>query len=71
MSSRPRLLDLFCGAGGAAMGYHRAGFKVVGEIPGFMSFKGEVSPAMVLHLTYKEWDRLRQERGVEGGSENG
>lgn len=24
--SRPRLLDLFCGAGGAAMGYHRAGF---------------------------------------------
>jgi len=24
------LLDLFCGAGGAAMGYHRAGFKVVG-----------------------------------------
>jgi DNA (cytosine-5)-methyltransferase 1 len=25
-----RLLDLFCGAGGAAMGYHRAGFDVVG-----------------------------------------
>jgi DNA (cytosine-5)-methyltransferase 1 len=29
-SRRPRLLDLFCGAGGAAMGYHRAGFEVVG-----------------------------------------
>jgi DNA (cytosine-5)-methyltransferase 1 len=28
--SRPRLLDLFCGAGGAAMGYARAGFEVVG-----------------------------------------
>lgn len=28
--TRPRLLDLFCGAGGAAMGYHRAGFDVVG-----------------------------------------
>jgi DNA (cytosine-5)-methyltransferase 1 len=28
--SRPRLLDLFCGAGGAAMGYHRAGFDIVG-----------------------------------------
>src|SRR5512134_3964137 len=28
--SSPRLLDLFCGAGGAAMGYHRAGFDVVG-----------------------------------------
>lgn len=27
---RPRLLDLFCGAGGAARGYHRAGFDVVG-----------------------------------------
>jgi DNA (cytosine-5)-methyltransferase 1 len=27
---RPRLLDLFCGAGGAAMGYRRAGFDVVG-----------------------------------------
>lgn len=25
-----RLLDLFCGAGGAAMGYHRAGFTVTG-----------------------------------------
>ena len=31
MSTRkPRLLDLFCGAGGAAMGYARAGFEVVG-----------------------------------------
>jgi DNA (cytosine-5)-methyltransferase 1 len=25
-----KLLDLFCGAGGAAMGYHRAGFEVLG-----------------------------------------
>jgi len=28
--TRPRLLDLFCGAGGAGMGYHRAGFDVIG-----------------------------------------
>lgn len=28
--SKPRLLDLFCGAGGAAMGYHMAGFDVTG-----------------------------------------
>src|SRR6266496_2564872 len=28
--TRPRLLDLFCGAGGAAVGYYRAGFDVVG-----------------------------------------
>ncbi len=27
---KPRLLDLFCGAGGASMGYHQAGFEVVG-----------------------------------------
>lgn len=27
---RPQLLDLFCGAGGAAVGYHRAGFEVTG-----------------------------------------
>jgi DNA (cytosine-5)-methyltransferase 1 len=28
--SKPRLLDLFCGAGGAAKGYQRASFYVVG-----------------------------------------
>lgn len=28
--TKPRLLDLFCGAGGCAMGYSRAGFEVVG-----------------------------------------
>ena len=27
---KPRILDLFCCGGGAAMGYHRAGFEVVG-----------------------------------------
>jgi C-5 cytosine-specific DNA methylase len=27
---KPRLLDLFCGAGGAAVGYSRAGFEIVG-----------------------------------------
>jgi DNA (cytosine-5)-methyltransferase 1 len=27
---RPLLLDLFCGAGGASVGYHRAGFDVIG-----------------------------------------
>jgi DNA (cytosine-5)-methyltransferase 1 len=28
--TRPRLVDLFCGAGGCSVGYHRAGFDVVG-----------------------------------------
>lgn len=27
---RPRILDLYCGAGGASMGYHRAGFDITG-----------------------------------------
>lgn len=30
MKYRPLLLDLFCGAGGAAVGYHYAGFDVLG-----------------------------------------
>jgi len=30
MTAKPLLLDLFCGEGGAGMGYHRAGFRVVG-----------------------------------------
>lgn len=28
--SSPRALDLYCGAGGASVGYHRAGFEIVG-----------------------------------------
>ena len=28
--SKPKIADLFCGAGGAGMGLHRAGFEVVG-----------------------------------------
>ena len=28
--TRRRLLDLFCGSGGVGMGYHLAGFDVVG-----------------------------------------
>jgi len=27
---RPRLIDFYCGGGGAGMGYHRAGFEVCG-----------------------------------------
>lgn len=28
--SKPWILDAYCGAGGASMGYHRAGFEVIG-----------------------------------------
>lgn len=31
--SKPRLLDLFCGAGGCSVGYARAGYEVVGVYP--------------------------------------
>ena len=30
LKSKPRLLDLFCGAGGASKGYQDAGFQIVG-----------------------------------------
>jgi DNA (cytosine-5)-methyltransferase 1 len=30
MTNKPKLLDLFCGAGGCSAGYHRAGFDVTG-----------------------------------------
>ena len=33
-SQRPRLLDLYCCAGGAAVGYRRAGWEVVCELDG-------------------------------------
>ena len=38
-----RLLDLFCGAGGAAVGYHRAGFT---EIIGVDNGSGSIPNSM-------------------------
>lgn len=49
--NRPRLLDLFCGAGGAAMGYHRVGFDIVGvDIEPQPNFPFEFVHADVLKL---------------------
>lgn len=38
-----KLLDLFCGAGGAAMGYHQAGFDELREAipPAYTRYIGE------------------------------
>jgi DNA (cytosine-5)-methyltransferase 1 len=30
MTNKPKLLDIFCGAGGCSMGYYKAGFEVTG-----------------------------------------
>lgn len=41
---RPKLLDLFCGAGGCSVGYHRAGFDVTGvDLEGHPDYPFEMS----------------------------
>lgn len=55
-----RLLDLFCGAGGAAMGYHRAGFdEIVGvDIEPQPDYPFEFVQADAVDVAY-DWDLVQ------------
>jgi len=73
-----RLLDLFCGAGGAAMGYHQAGFtEIVGvdiepqpNYP-FDFVEGDALDWNFLYLSNKPWDLIHASPPCQAYSRQG
>lgn len=69
MAPRPTVLDLFCGAGGLALGFHQAGYNVVGGVDNF----AEACASFHLNITGSRAETLdltktsaREVRGIFG-----